>query len=119
MAEKSVKLLRTESVLVELISEAIGQLGDERLRGLTVTHVECSRGKSDATIYVYSDDILENERQKILSQLKKSSSFIGRYCVAAEGWFKMPNLKFKFDDSFEKRMKLETLLAQIAIKDNA
>lgn len=119
MAEKSVKILQTQSVLLELISEAMGQLGDERLRGLTVTEVVCSRGKSDATVYVYSDEYSEAEWPKLLSQLKKSSGFIGRYCLAAEGWFKMPNLTFRFDDSFEKRLKMEALLSQITKKDDA
>jgi len=52
MTAEEIKRHRTESVLRELIPEALSQLGDERLRGLTVTEVVCSRGRSDADVRV-------------------------------------------------------------------
>ena len=69
--DKSIKIQRTQSVLRELIPEALSTLGDEMLKGLCVTHVECSRGKYDATVYL--DKMMYDAKEKayILSRLDK------------------------------------------------
>ena len=59
MNEAEIKVKRTESILVELIPEALGQLNDNRLHDLEIVGVKCSRGRSDAKVYInpnsYSD----------------------------------------------------------------
>ena len=118
MSTKSVKILRTESLLRELMGEAIGSLNDTTISGVTVTDVVCSRGKSDAVVYIFDSGFDKNEKKEILSRLKKASSAIGVYCLAAEGWYKMPRLSFEFDESIEKIQKMEKLFEQIKKKDN-
>lgn len=111
MSDKSVKVLRAESVMTELIGEAIGTLGNETLNSLSVIKVESSRGLSDATVYIMDDGFAENEKQKIISGLKKSSSYIARYCTATDAMSKMPKLTYRFDDSLEKEKRLEEILS--------
>jgi ribosome-binding factor A len=112
MADKSIRVLRAESVLTELVGEAIGSLGNEMLNSLSVTKVESSRGLSDATVYIMDENFSDSEKQKILSGLKKSSSYIARYCTATDAISKMPKLTYRFDDSLEKERRLEEILSR-------
>ena len=52
MTEAEIKLKRTESILAELIPEALSQLNDDRLHSLDIVEVKCSRGRSDAKVYI-------------------------------------------------------------------
>lgn len=106
MPDKAVRLLRAQSILGELIGEAIASLGDERLSSLIVLHVECSRGLSDATVYLMDDGFDKDERQRRISALKKSSSYIARYCTSTDAIARMPKLSFAFDDSYAKDERL-------------
>lgn len=111
MADKSIRVLRAESVFTELIGEAIGSLGNELLNSLSVAKVECARGLSDATVYILDEGFSQSEKQKILSGLKRSSSYIARYCTASDAIAKMPKLTYRFDDSLEKEKRLEEILS--------
>ncbi len=111
MADKSIRVLRAESTLTELVGEAIGSLGNEMLNSLSVVKVESSRGLSDATVYIMDENFSDSEKQKILSALKKSSSYIARYCTASDAVSKMPKLAYRFDDSLEKERRLEEILS--------
>jgi ribosome-binding factor A len=111
--EREIKRLRYESVLTELIGQAIGQLGNENLHALRVSRVECGRGKDNATVYIDGSDVDAKGRNEVLKQLKVSSGFIVKYCLALEDWYKMPKLAFKFDDSMEASMKIDSIFHQI------
>jgi len=47
MTPEEIKRKRTESVLREIIPEALATLDDSRINSLLVTEVVCSRGRSD------------------------------------------------------------------------
>lgn len=108
-----IKLLRASSALKEVISQALGNLGDELLKGLCVTDVECKRGKYDAFIYLDKMMLDEKEQDYVLRHLKLASGAIEEFCVEALGWYKAPKLHFKFDDSLERQNKMDALFKKV------
>lgn len=112
--EKSIKLQRTESVLRELIPEALATLSDEMLNGLCVIDVTCTRGKYDATVSLDKMMFDEAEQKYIINHLKKVNSVIKNYCMQSEGWFRSPNFKFVFDNKLEKQNQMDALFAKVA-----
>ena len=113
MTPEEIKRKRADSILRELIPEALSQLADERLRGLTVTEVVCSRGRNDADVYLDPTGIDEAKQKEILKQLKKVSRGLEAYCLKAEGWFKSPKFHFKFDRELDRVKRMDELFAQI------
>jgi len=111
--DKSIKLQRVESVLKELVPEAISTLSDERINNIPVIEVECSRGKYDANVYLDPAFVDEEEEHYIIKQLQKASGYIENYCKQAEGWYRCPKFHFKFDHSLQKQNKLDNLFKQI------
>ena len=111
--DKSIKLQRVESVLRELVPEAISGLSDEHINNIPVIDVECSRGKYDANVYLDPSFVDEDEEKYVLTHLKKASSYIENYCKQAEGWYRCPKFHFKFDHSLEKQNQMDTLFKQI------
>lgn len=112
--DKSIKLQRTQSVLKQLIPEALATLNDEMLQGLCVIDVDCTRGKYDATVYIDQMMFDENEKRYVLEHLKRVSRTLQNYCMQMEGWYRCPNLHFKFDDTLEKHNKIDALFEQVA-----
>ncbi|CAA6804939.1 MAG: Ribosome-binding factor A [uncultured Campylobacterales bacterium] len=113
LKNKSVKLLKTESLLKEVISEAFGTLGDLELRGLCVTDVDCAKGKYDAKVYVDPMMFDERERVLILRKLKKAKGLLQEYCLSSEGWYRCPKLSFYFDDMLAHQNKMEKLFEKV------
>ncbi len=113
MTPEEIKRKRANSILRELIPEALSQLGDERLRGLTVTEVICSKGRSDADVYLDPTGIDEAEQRQILKQLKKVTKGLEAYCLKAEGWYRSPNFHFKFDKELDRVKRMDELFAKI------
>lgn len=121
MTHEEIKRHRVESVLKEIIPEALGSLDDERINGLTVTDVVCSKGRSDAKVYLDTSFLNEKEQREALKQLRTVAGYIQNHCKQSEGWFKAPNFTFEFDHQLEKVSRIEDLFKQIAerkSKDN-
>ncbi|MBL0686957.1 MAG: 30S ribosome-binding factor RbfA [Sulfurospirillum sp.] len=114
MTNKSIKLQRVESVLKELIPEALSTLNDKMLNGLCIVDVECTRGKYDATVYIDKMMFDDEEKIYIIRHLKKVNSIIKTYCMQSEGWFRCPNFNFKFDNKLEEQNEIDKLFAQVA-----
>lgn len=110
---KSIQIQRTESILKELIPEALSSLDDEHIRSLVVTEVDCKRGKYDADVYLDQSFIEDDEKPYIIKHLNKTKKYIQNYCLQAEGWFKCPTLHYKFDEQLEKQKKMDDLFAKI------
>ena len=113
MIDKSIKIQRTQSVLKELIPEAISTLEDEMLRGVCVIDVECSRGKYDAIVYLDGAVYDAKEKSYIVSHLDRVQRHIQTHCMQAEGWFRCPHFKFRFDDSLIEQNKMDALFAKV------
>jgi ribosome-binding factor A len=111
--DKSIKLLRVESVLTELVPEAISTLSDEQINNIPVLDVKCSRGKYDAEVFLDPSFVQNDEEKYVIKHLSKAGSYIENYCKQAEGWYRCPKFKFKFDHSLEKLNNIDNLFAQI------
>ena len=70
---KSINLQRTESLLMELIPEALATLNDPRINSIAITEVNCKNGKYDAIVYYDGTDYTKQEH-KILNQLLNKAS---------------------------------------------
>ncbi|MBN2871055.1 MAG: 30S ribosome-binding factor RbfA [Campylobacterales bacterium] len=114
MTPAQIKLKRTESILKELIPEAISQLSDARLREVDVIDVHCSKGRSDAKVYLDPHDYTPQEQAAFIRQLEKARPIIEEHCMRDQGWFRSPKLAFVFDDTLERSKNIEALFAQIA-----
>ena len=114
---KSIKVQRKESVLKEVIPEALAQMNDNRINSLSVVDVVCSRDGSDAKVYLEKSYLNEKEQREALKQLKQARGYIQNQTLKATGWYKVPNLTFTFDELLEHENKMEELFEKIK-KDN-
>ena len=113
MSNKSIKVQRKESILVELLNEALSTLSDSRVNSLQVLDVVCSRGASDAKVYLEKSILSKEEQKEVLKLLKKANGLISRYCLESTGWYKVPKFTYTFDELLEKENKIEELLEKI------
>jgi ribosome-binding factor A len=113
MRTEEIKRHRVESILKEILPEAFATLDDERIRGLSVTDVVCSRGRSNAKVYLDTSFLNEKEQAEALKQLRKVANYLQNHCKQSEGWFKAPIFSFEFDHQLEKVSRIESLFAQI------
>jgi len=113
MTQEEIKRHRVESILKEIIPEALGTLDDSRINGLLVTDVVCSKGRSDAKVYLEKSFLSQKEQGEALKQLRAVSGYLQNHCKQSEGWFKAPRFTFEFDEQLEKISKIEKLFQQI------
>ena len=116
MTQEEIKRHRVESILKEIIPEALGTLNDSRINGLLVTDVVCSKGRSDAKVYLEKSFLNEKEQREALKQLRAVSGYLQNHCKQSEGWFKAPRLTFEFDEQLEKISRIEELFKKIETK---
>jgi len=113
MTPAEIKRKRTESVLRELIPEALSTLDDDRINALSVTEVLCSRGRYDARVFLDPAGLDEEEQAEALKQLRKVSGYLKTYVKESEGWFKAPNFTFEFDDELDRISRMDALFKKI------
>ena len=116
MTQEEIKRHRVESVLKEIIPEALSTLDDSRINSLLVTDVVCSKGRSDAKVYLEPSFLNVKEQNEALKQLRSVSGYIQNQCKQTEGWFKAPRMIFEFDHQLEKISRIEELFKQIERK---
>ncbi len=113
MTHEEIKRHRVESVLKEIIPSALATLDDPMINTLNVTDVVCSKGRSDARVYLDKTLINEDEQKIILKKLHSLSSYIQNHCKQTEGWFKAPYFTFEFDTQLDNINKMEELFAKM------
>jgi len=114
MTEAQIKLKRTESVLLELIPQALGSMNDKRLHELNIIEVVCSRGKSDAKVYINPQEYSEQEKRDYLKLLRNARPIVETYCLKDQGWYRCPKFTFEFDEQLQKSKNIEELFKRIA-----
>ena len=72
MTQEEIKRHRVESVLKELLPEAFSSLSDERINSLAVTDVKCSKGRSNAKVYLDKSFLTKKSKVKLLDSCVKS-----------------------------------------------
>ncbi|MFZ9659736.1 MAG: 30S ribosome-binding factor RbfA [Arcobacteraceae bacterium] len=117
MKDKSINLQRTESLLKELVPEALGDLSDSRINSLTITDVKCKNGKYDAKVYFDGNDFTPQELKEISKALYVANSRIKSYILNSTGWYKCPDFTFINDTNLQSINKLEELFAKIKKND--
>jgi len=118
MTHEEIKRHRVESVLKELLPEAFSSLNDERINSLAVTDVKCSKGRSNAKVYLDKSFLSEKEQGEALKQLRKIGAYLQNHCKQSEGWFKAPIFTFEFDHQLEEVSRIEDLFKQIADRNS-
>ncbi len=118
MTPAQIKLKRTESLLREILPEALGTLDDNRINALSVTEVICSRGRYDARVFLDPAGIDEDEQKEALKQLRKVSPHLKNHIRDSEGWYKAPNFTFEFDTHLDHMSRMDDLFAQIKGKNS-
>ena len=114
MTEAQIKIKRTESILLELISEALGSLNDKRLHQISIIDVKCSRGRSDAKVYIDPASFSDDEKREFINLLKKARPIIEDFCMKDQGWFRPIRFTFEFDEQLKKAQSIEELFKKIA-----
>lgn len=114
MTEAQIKLKRTESVLLELVPKALGQMNDKRLHELDILEVKCSRGKSDAKVYINPHQLKPQEKRDYLKLLRNARPIVETFCLKDQGWYRCPTFTFEFDEQLEKSKNIDDLFSKIA-----
>jgi ribosome-binding factor A len=114
VTEAQIKLKRTESILLQLVPEALGALNDKRLHELNVLEVKCSRGKSDAKVYLDPGSFSDEDKKLYLGLLKKARPIIEDHCLKDQGWYRCPKFTFEFDEQLKQSQNIEELFKKIA-----
>lgn len=117
--KKSIKIQKTESLLKELVPEALSNFEDSRINSLLITDVDCSKGKYDALVYISPEFITEDEQREILKQLNKAKHSIKTHILNSTGWFRCPEFTFKFDENVDKIRRMEEIFQKIKAKDES
>jgi ribosome-binding factor A len=113
-----IKKSQKEALLMKELSNLFLQvsLDDSRLSGVTITHVALSPNKSVVDVYFYIPGGLEafEPIRSILILYKPSMRKALAQRVPSRH---VPDIVFKYDEKFEKQMKLENLFNQLDINE--
>ncbi|WP_420634574.1 30S ribosome-binding factor RbfA [Candidatus Palauibacter sp.] len=91
----------------------MGPLKDPRLEGVTVTEVRATRDLSFATVYVRSEDDVEEG----IEALERAVGFIRRELGRSLRLRKIPEFRFLPDETPEHASRIEALLRQVRESD--
>ncbi len=102
-------------VLAELIQHSIK---DPRLGFVTVNDVDVTRDLSVAKIYISVLNAEESERQRNLDVLTHAATFLRRELSKQLRMRAIPELRFVYDDSIERGMRMDRILDDLSQDDN-
>ena len=100
-----------EQVMRELAELVLTELKDPRAGFITINDVEVSRDYSHATVYY---TVLNGDRAASAQALEKAKGFLRSELSRRITVFRTPELHFEYDESLERGMNLDSLIAQAA-----
>ena len=107
----SIKIDRLNNMFVEEISKIIHEeIKNKDVGFVTITDARITNDLSFAKIYITT---LNNEREKVLNALNKSSGFIRSLLCERVKIRKMPEIHFVYDESIEYGKKIEDIIERI------
>ena len=101
---------RLEKIIAREVSEILfSEVKDARLKLITITNVNLSGDLSIATIYytVYGDELVRSDTSKSLEDAKGFIRLNLGHHIEVK---KVPELRFKYDESFEQGNRIEDIL---------
>ena len=103
------RLLKVNETLREVLSREIAGLKDPRVGFVTVTGVETSSDLRHAKVFV---SVLGgiHERERSLDGLRAAHGFLQDRVAADVRIKRTPQLRFVYDDSIDRGLRIETLL---------
>lgn len=109
-----IKRSQKESVLLRELSKMLHQisLDDPELSGLFINRVELSKNKGVCIIYFYDQNGIESFNQKKNRLVLYKPSMRKGVATALDGRY-TPELKFAFDEQFEKQQRIENILETV------
>lgn len=104
---------RMEKIIEREISNIIFQdIKDERIKYVTITNVTLTNDLSLATVF-YTVFGLEYQINSSIEALHEAKGFIRTILSRKIEVKKVPDLKFKYDDSFARGNKIEEILKNL------
>ena len=99
-----------QKVLSDLLHKGIN---DPRLENVTITGVKMASDLKTAYVY-FSTYHGQKESADIAQGFQSARGYVKRHLAGKLGLRYMPELKFKYDTSFDYGMKIEKLLKSVA-----
>ena len=107
----SIKIDRLNNMFVEEISKIIHEEIKNKDAGfVTITDARITNDLSFAKVYITT---LDNDRDKVLNALNKSSGFVRSLLCDRIKIRKMPEIHFVYDESIEYGKKIEDIIERI------
>ena len=101
---------RLEKIIAREVSQILfSEVKDQRLKLVTITNVNLSGDLSIATIFytVYGDEVVKEDTSKALEEAKGFIRLNLGHRIEVK---KVPELRFKYDESFEQGNRIEDIL---------
>lgn len=116
--EVNIRRAQKESLFLREILQLFTQaaMDDKRLIGISVSRVSLSDDKSVCTVFFYNSGGIE-EFKKIFNVLVLYKPSLRKALAAKIQSRYTPELVFKYDEKFEKQMRLESLFEKIKHED--
>ncbi|HXA55764.1 MAG TPA: 30S ribosome-binding factor RbfA [Solirubrobacteraceae bacterium] len=109
------RMRRVDEAIRQVIGGAVaGELKDPRVGFVTVTDVKTSADLSHAHVYV---SVLgdEQRREQTLMGLRSAHGYLQRLVASELRLKRTPTLDFLYDDTTDRAMRVEELLAETGI----
>lgn len=104
---------RVKQLIQQEISRILQfEIKDPRIKFVTVTHLELTSDLRDAKVFVTSLGDLA-DREALLLGLKRATGYIRRELGQQLKLKYIPQIKFVFDDSYDRQAQILTLLEHI------